>query len=188
MTEENIEVKDRIWITCKSRIYAERRFRRYDVISHLALSMLSIIVIAITLLRDLLPAEVPLDAYTVVYSVFILAASIIVFGFKFGEIATLHRECYLRLQRLHDSNENASELLQQYHDILSSYPNHSDTDYESLVIGRTFPNKKNMHSPTGTPISWSFWMLVRWAIHHLLLVILPIAVVVASIGSIFWIW
>jgi len=181
------QIKDRIWITSKSRIYAERRFRRYDVVSHIVLALLSGIVIAITLLRDVLPPAAPLDAYTVVYSVFILAASIVVFGFKFGETATLPRECYLRLQKLHDSSLPEVELTARYHDILS-YPNHSDCDYENLVIVRTFPKSENMYRPDGTPISWTFLMLLRWVVHNFLFWTVPVALLISSIGTIFWIW
>ena len=182
------QIRDRIWLTTKSRIYAERRHRRYDVVSHIVLALLSVIVIAITLLRDELPQAAPLDAYTVVYSVFILAASIVVFGFKFGETATLHRQCYLRLQQLHDSTDPDDLLVLRYHDILSSYPNHSDCDYESLVIGRTFPKSEGMSQPDGTAISWSVGMLIRWLAHQVMFWALPSALLVASIGTIFWIW
>jgi len=182
------QIKDRIWLTTKARIYSERRFRRYDVVSHIVLVLLSVIVIAITLLRDELPEAAPLDAYTVVYSVFILAASIVIFGFKFGETATLHRECYLRLQQLHDSTDACDVLVARYHDILSSYPNHSDLDYESLVIIRSFPKSQGIYRSDGTAISWTVWMLIRWSSHHLLFWALPSALLVVSIGTIFWIW
>ena len=187
--ETNIsQIRDRIWLTTKSRIYAERRYRRYDIVSHIVLALLSVIVIAITLLRDELPQAAPLDAYTVVYSVFILAASIVVFGFKFGEIATLHRECYLRLQQLHDSTDEDDALVGSYHDILSSYPNHSDCDYESLVISRTFPKSGSMSRPDGTAISWTAVMLIRWLAYQIVFWTLTIALLVASVGTIFWLW
>ena len=182
------KIKELIWITTKSRIYAERRFRSYDIASHIVLSLLSVVIISITLLSEELPQSAPLDAYTVVYSVFILAASIVVFGFKFGETATLHRECYLRLQRLHDSTDTHDKVLERYHCILSSYPNHSDCDYESLVISRTLLNSEIMSRSDGTSILWSYPMLFRWAVHHLSFWLLPCVILVTSIGSIFWIW
>lgn len=186
--DENSRIKDRIWITAKSRIYAEKRLRKYDIISHLILVLLSVIVIALTLLKGTLPQQAPLDTYTVVYSVFILAASIVVFGFRYGETATLHRECYLRLQQLHDSREPAEEIERRYHEILSSYPNHSDHDYECLVLGRTFLSAGGMSRPDGTPIKWTWGMACRWIVHEITFWGVPFVLFASSVGTIFWAW
>ena len=187
-SSEKDNIKNRIWITSKTRIYAEKRYRKYDIMSHLVLSLLSAIVISLTLFKDLLPQGAPLETYTIVYSIFILIASIVVFGFRFGETATLHRECYLQLQRLNDSKQDADELIRCYHDILSSYPNHSDMDYECLVLGRTFPNLKGLKRLDGTHIDWTFGMLFQWSLHQIIFWLLPVALIGASVGTIFWIW
>lgn len=185
---EKDNIRDRIWITAKSRIYTEKRYRQYDIMSHLVLSMLSAIVISLTLFKDILPQGAPLETYTIVYSIFILIASVVVFGFRFGETATLHRECYLQLHRLNDSKQDTAEVVRCYHDILSSYPNHSDLDYESLVLGRTFPNSKGLKRLDGTDINWTWGMLFRWCIHQITFWVFPIVLMGASIGTIFWIW
>jgi len=102
-----------------------------------------------------------LDTYTAVLSVFVFAFSIITFGFRFGETATLHRECYLRLQKLHDEKIDAEKLTSQYHEILSAYSNHNDRDYESLVIERTLLNGRKVWGKDGREINWTGSMLVK---------------------------
>ncbi|PCJ91180.1 MAG: hypothetical protein COA50_16765 [Flavobacteriaceae bacterium] len=181
------KIKGRTWITAKSRIYAENRFRRYELMSHLLLSIYSIAIIALTIFKEFLPEGAPVDAYTIVYSVLALSASIIVFGFRFGETAALHRECYLRLQELHDSHDDAAEIERNYHSILSSYPNHSDLDYARLVLSRTFPNNRNgLKRNDGTPIMWNFGMLMRWCIHQLFFWGMPILLLSTTVFPVYW--
>jgi len=181
-------IRDKIWITAKSRIQAEIRYRKYNLVTHILLCLLSIILIALTVLRGSLPLNVPIEGYTVVLSVFILAFSIVVFGFKFGETATLHRECYLCLQLLHDSREKVEELERRYHEILTAYPNHSNSDYERLVLSRTFPNKTGMSDPNGDQIKWTLLMLLKFCIYEVVFWGTPIGLVYLSVGSMFWFW
>lgn len=175
---ETETIKNRIWMTAKSRIHAEKRYRHYNIVSHIILVFLSIGVIGSTLLKGDLPPIIPLDELTILLSVFVMAATIVVFGFRFGEIATLHRECYLRLQSLLDRDETIDEFKRCYHEILGAYPNHASIDYESLVLDRTFLTKKNLKRLDGEPIDWDRRMLAKWLLHFVFLWIVPVAVVV----------
>ena len=185
---ETNNIKARIWLTSKSRMNAEARFRKYNQITHILLCLLSVILISITVLSGSLPAQVPVDAYSVVFSVFILAFSIVVFGFNFGETSVLHRECYLSLQKLYDSRDSAEEIERNYHSILSSYPNHSNLDYERLVLSKTFPQKKGMSDPNGVPISWDMWMLIKQCFHEIIIWGLSLGLLILSVGSMFLFW
>ena len=187
-TDDISKIKNRIWITAKSRIYSEKRFRRYDVASHLLLVLLSLTVITITLLDASHSSQEQIDTYTIIFSVFILVASIVVFGFRFGETAALHRECYLRLQQLYDSREKADEVERCYHEILAAYPNHTDFDYDCLVLGRTFGQDGGMSKPDGSSVSWTWGMLFRWAIHHLVFWSIPAFFLAISVALLACIW
>lgn len=115
-------IKAAIWLTCHSRMFAEKRYRSYTYISHLLLSWLALGVIAWAVVHTLQTSDALLDTYSAILSVLVFALSIIVFGFRFGETATLHRECYLRLQKLHDSESDTARLIHEYHEILGAYP------------------------------------------------------------------
>lgn len=161
-TELTNETKTAIWLTAKSRMHAEQRLRRYDRVSHILLSWLSLCVIASAVVRGSIPSTATLDIFTAVVSVFVFAFSVVVFGFRFGETAVLHRECYLRLQKLHDGDcTDQTELNRQYHEVLGGYENHSDWDYESLVLARTCFGDRKIWGRNGEEISWTMWMLIK---------------------------
>lgn len=161
------------WITSKSRMYAEKRLRLYDWVAHLLLSWLSLSVIAWSVVRSSVENGVLIDLYTAILSVFVFAFSVIVFGFKFGENAAQHRECYLRLQKLLDSGTSPDEFTQQYHEILAGYGNHGSWDYESVVLSLTLLNKREgqehaMQGKDGSSIVWSWPMLLKHLVFGLI--------------------
>ncbi|WP_430470827.1 SLATT domain-containing protein [Thalassospira lucentensis] len=138
-------LKGRIWITAKTRMQAEKRYRLYDVVSHIYLCLLSFLAICLGVFSEYIHQDFPLSEVSIVVSVFIFGASIIVFGFSFGESAVLQRECYLRLQKAEGEDEVEYEKLHNiYCDINSSYPNHSTADYEFFIVERTFWHKKSI--------------------------------------------
>jgi hypothetical protein len=160
------------WITSKSRMYAEKRLRLYDWVAHLLLSWLSLSVIAWSVVRSSVENGALIDLYSAILSVFVFAFSVIVFGFKFGEGAAQHRECYLRLQKLLDSGASSDEFTQQYHEILAGYGNHGSWDYESVVLSLTLFNKREgqeraLQGKDGSSIVWSWVMLLKHVIFGL---------------------
>lgn len=173
----NVDITEGIgaaaWITSKSRMYAEKRLRLYDWVAHLLLSWLSLSVIAWSVVRSSVENGALIDLYSAILSVFVFAFSVIVFGFKFGEGAAQHRECYLRLQKLLDSGVSSDEFTQQYHEILAGYGNHGSWDYESLVLSLTLFNKREgqeraMQGKDGSSIVWSWVMLLKHVIFGLI--------------------
>lgn len=159
------EAKNAIWLTSRSRMNSEKRFRRYEVTSHLLLSWLSLSVIAWAVVRGSVPSTAALDIYTAILSVVVFAFSVIIFGFKFGEIAGQHRECYLRLQKLHDGQvKDEEELFRQYHEVLGAYGNHSEWDFEALVLSRTLYSNREVWGRDGKKITWSWSMLAKHAL------------------------
>lgn len=160
MTADNFErIKNSIWITSHSRMVAEKRYREYDNVSSFLLSWLSLSVLAWAVVHNSAAPNVFLDTYTALISVFVFAFSIITFGFRFGETAVLHRECYLRLQKLHDSQDTEEKVISQYHEILAGYANQGDSDFNTLVIQRTLFTKREIRGGDGQPIVWTNAML-----------------------------
>lgn len=154
-----------VWLTLKSRMHAENRYKSYSLVSHLLLSYYALIMIFISIFSNNLPPYLPLTQINIALSTAILSASLIIYGFKFGETAQLHRECYLRLQRLLALVDDEKILVEKYHEIISGYPNHSTNDYDDLVIDRTLTKKGTLGNSKG-PVRWTGWMLfkkiVRW--------------------------
>lgn len=174
--EETKKIKDKIWKTSKSRMNAESRFRGYDNVSHIFLVLLSIAVIASSIFLKGESSE----SISMLLSVFVLSTSIVVFGFRFGETAVKHRECYLRLQSLLDQTPEKEKLIRSYHAILLGYPNHLPIDYERVLIdsasadetkitnweGEVIPITKLMHVKR-----WMHCFLVFWAIPVLVIIL-----------------
>ncbi|MEO0666714.1 MAG: SLATT domain-containing protein [Pseudomonadota bacterium] len=162
MVDEKIdEIRNAIWLTSRGRMHAEKRFRKYDRVAHLMLSWLSLSVIAWAVVRGSITSTAHLDIYTAILSVFVFAFSVGIFGFRFGETAALHRECYLRLQKLYDSEFEGNELKRQYYEILGGYGNHSDWDYESLILDRTLIGGRKVWGRDGEEITWTGSILVK---------------------------
>lgn len=187
-SDDGAEITNKIWLTSKARIYSEKRYRSYDHLSHLLLCLLSIIVIAITIVRSRLDLHNWIDEYTLIFAVTILAFSLVVYGFRFGEKATLHRECYLRLQRLHDCKHDIEDVARQYHEIIAAYPNHQPIDYEHLVLDRTLFNRRSLVGPDNKEIVWTFSMLAKWLVHLLIFWLIALLVPILSIYLFLLLW
>jgi len=97
----------------------------------------------VSIFSENLNANFPSQSYNIIASVFILSITLIIFGFRFGETAAQHRECYLKIQSLINSSKQKSELQEEYNKILCAYPNHSEFDYKNFIIkSRVFYGKK----------------------------------------------
>ena len=180
-------IKDRIWTTSKTRMAAESRYNNYSLITHVMLSVLSTIIVVASVLSLKWPEIDYLAEYSVVTSIFVLVFSLIVFGFKFGEKATLHRECYLRLDRIRDENSASKDLLQAYHSVLGGYPNHSNVDYTSLVVDRTLIKRKKLKSPSGEDVTWTMLMLFSFLWHRILIWFGLVFAILLFVAPLIWI-
>jgi len=167
MTADTFEqAKNSIWITSHSRMVGESRYRTYDTASSFLLSWLSLSVLAWAVVHSSQPSSPFLDTYTALLSVFVFAFSIITFGFRFGETAVLYRECYLRLEKLIACEKDEVKLVCQYHEILGAYGNHSNSDFETLVIQRTLLTGRELRGGDNKKIDWTTAMLVKYALRN----------------------
>ena len=181
-------IKNRIWLTSKIRMQAEKRYAMYDNVAHLILCVFSVTLLGLTVFSKEFSETVPVDAYAIWFSVWVIVFSVVVFGFSFGRTSILHRECYLRLQNLYDSRADVNEIERTYHDIISSYPNHSDADFDRLILNRTLFHSAELTDPRGNPLTWNWFILSKFLASQLLFWLSPLFILVVSVGSIFWLW
>jgi len=181
-------LRDKIWITCKTRMVSERRYRTYDTASHLFLTYMSVLMIAVSLFSDQIRSEIPyFDKVAIAIAVALFATTLVVSGFKFSDAANKHRECYLKLQYLDENFDTVADVAKKYNEILLNYPNHAQRDYETLVLNRTLFSSRNMKIGD-EEITWSVWMLVgkliRFAGFASLIIALPLSVTILFVTSI----
>ncbi|MCB7130127.1 MAG: SLATT domain-containing protein [Candidatus Brocadiales bacterium] len=157
-------LKDRIWITCKTRMFSEKRYRWYDLASHFFLTYMSLLIIVAFVFSNELVLAVPhFDKITITLALFVFTTSLIIYGFRFSEMANKHRDCYLKLQHLERTFDQQSDPEAAYQEILSCYPNHEQRDYEDLVLDRTFFGKRGLKIGEER-IKWTYWLLLKKAI------------------------
>jgi hypothetical protein len=138
-------VDDRIWITSRVRMIAERKAIRNQNVSYLSVTYYSLFTVILSifskyyLLTYSLLEEINLSA-----SVIVLVASLVAGGFRFESRANVFRECYLKLQKLQGKTVCTDERLSQYLEILDIYPNHSNKDYYDLIINHTYWEGKKL--------------------------------------------
>lgn len=166
-----------IWFTEKSRIFAERRYRSYEKISHFLISYysLSIIVISIWDTRGIeLFGDSGLTLISM--SVVVFGLSILMYSQSFGAIADKHRECYLRLHKL-NLIEDEKEKENKYYDILDFYPNHLSSDYDSFVIEQKIKRNKTLYDSKKEEIIVTRKLLFVYYLHKSLNIFLGVVFV-----------
>lgn len=177
----NSKLNDKIWLTSKSRKRAEERCRTYERHWSFVLVLGSFLLSGIALFDDRFPLNTPTQQLSISLSILLIFTSMVIAGFKFGELAAMHRQCYLRLDKLAASASPDDERSLEYHSILEGYPNHSPLDYHKLVIDETFLTGKKLFNPDGSKLTWSFVMLLNVVRHYLMLLVLPGTLIVLLI-------
>ena len=146
----------RIWLTYKTRIISEKRFKSYALVSHLALTWYAFLSIVFSIFQiniaKTLGAEGATQASLVV-SVLTFGLSLIIYGFRFEEYAGVHRDCYLRMQNVYQSNDSDSVKLDKYRKLLDHYPNHSTRDYQKFLLSG-WKSQKPITGTDGLPIKF----------------------------------
>jgi len=156
-----------IWITSRTRMQAHSRYLGYDLLSHVVLTSYSVILLAFSVFSDhLLATKIGpyLTEVSIVLSLSVLCASLVIWGLKFGKTADQHRDCYLALQKLYEDQERREEN-SAYHKILEQYPNHSTFDYEAMLYKQVWSHGKTVEDREGAiafgNFRWLKFLLVR---------------------------
>ncbi|TCA03821.1 SLATT domain-containing protein [Rhizobium leguminosarum bv. viciae] len=164
-------VDDRIWITSRVRMIAERKAIRNQNVSYISVTYYSLFTVILSVFSKFYVLTYPLlEEINLSASVVVLVASLVAGGFRFETRANIFRECYLKLQKLQSKNITEEERLAEYLDILEIYPNHSDRDYYDLIVNHTYweGKKLNMGETSLIPTSY-MWLsyIVRHTFYYL---------------------
>lgn len=157
MEEQLNKVLNRIWITERCHMKAEKRSRFLELYFHIVLALFALASIGISVLNHT-NIDAIKESILTFTSITTLCLSLLIFGFKFGEAAANHRSCYLALQRLRASKkEDHISLEKDYIDVLGHYPNHTNGDYMRLAVNNILEPVQELESPPGKKV-----MLGRW--------------------------
>ncbi|MGA1856509.1 SLATT domain-containing protein [Azospirillum sp. 11R-A] len=169
----NDTIADNIWITAKTRMFTEARYRSYNLLANVWITTCSLLLIFFSLFTDEISAVIHhADRLNIALSIAVLALSLVLSGFRFLETAAQHRECYIKLQALYETRGCNQNLAKEYNAILDAYPNHDDQDYDNLVIDRAIFRDKPITDPkTKEPIKPTTYMIVRKSIRTAILLI-----------------
>lgn len=134
---------ERIYITYKARIVAESRMLRLAFWSQVLVAWYSIAIIVVSL-ADISTVYKVTDGgvATTSLSILVLTASVFFYSQRFEIRAAGFRECYLKLRELYDSDESPEIVLKKYHDVLNAFENHSNFDYDSVLLASRVSKKK----------------------------------------------
>ncbi len=149
------ELSDKIWITERSRIRAESRSKLNDLVAHLVTIWYSFWLIVWSLFQEPIKNSVKYyDQINTTFSVALLAMTLTLYGFKFGQRAEAYKKCYHQLQRLRgmlNSLNDVEKIYKEYIDTLEASPNHTNFDYQRLLFEQYW-KKMPLKSPgTDTP-------------------------------------
>ncbi|WP_300013580.1 SLATT domain-containing protein [uncultured Roseobacter sp.] len=157
MEEEIKIVQNRIWITERCHMKAEKRSRFLELYFHIVLASFALATIGISVLNHS-NVDAIKDSILSFASITTLCLSLLIFGFKFGETAAHHRSCYLALQKLRATkHEDHLALERAFIEVLGHYPNHTYGDYMRLAISNIWGSTQELESPPGKKVELGRW-------------------------------
>lgn len=151
-----MRIKKTIWLTSKSRMNSEVRLKRYDLYANILIIIYSFTLICVSISRSIDGESAGNnlnDFQQVILSVGVFTLSVIIYFADFRGKAASFRECYLRLDKLKDTETSETKLIQGYHEILHGYPNHDDIDYSKLIIGNPMDTGHKIKDANDSPIT-----------------------------------
>jgi hypothetical protein len=179
-------VDDRIWITSRARMIAERKAIRNQNISHLSVTYYSLFTVVLSVFSQFYVQAYPLlEQINLSASVIVLVASLVAGGFRFESRANIFRECYLKLQKLESKNITDEEKIREYTEILDIYPNHSEKDYYDLIVNHTYWEGKKLNIGD-KPLTTTKYICLSYIFRHALYY--ASAVLLFSLPLAFLVW
>ena len=169
-------MKDKIWLTGRIRIEAERRLLRISFHSRVLLLWYSAFGVGVAIFNLIIGIDAPMQSVSwLIYSALILAASALVQGFRVGERAEMIKQCYVQLQELSSdlglgrvSEEDAAT---RYIRILASYENHKTSDYYAARC-LDYLNAKDKTAVVEIAPTYPVWIAFFWVAFLRLLAII----------------
>lgn len=144
---------------------AERRNRFLEIYFHLLLAFYAIAGIGNSIIGSATGSQVN-GAILLYVSILTLSISLIIFGFKFGELAAQHRTCYLTLQRILEPNF-AGDLNEKYISTIENLPNHQQIDFLRLAIQDPFSRTQILKKPDNTPYTFTRLQLLSYMLRRI---------------------
>ena len=146
-------LRDRIWLTSKTRMTSERRCRTISHVLNVTVAWYSLLLILVSIDQLVTGVSPRASAVSVIFSVSVFTLSLVIPALNFSGAAGQFRGCYLNLDRLLAEEVSDSELARRYHDTLSHYPNHLEFDHDTMIVssalrGRSLTNAAGELKPT----------------------------------------
>ena len=163
MEDELSRIQNRIWITERCHMKAEKRSRFLELYFHIVLASFALASIGVSVLNhdNINTLKESILSFT---SIITLCLSLLIFGFKFGEAAANHRTCYLALQNLRATkHEDHLSKEKAFIEILGHYPNHTYGDYMRLAVSNIWRPVQDLESPPGKKVVLNRWERLVYA-------------------------
>jgi hypothetical protein len=146
-------LKDKIWLTSKTRMTSERRCQNISHVLNITVAWYSLLLILVSIEQLVKGMSASASALSVIFSVSVFTLSLVIPAVNFSGAAEQFRSCYLNLDRLLTEEISDSELARRYHDTLSHYPNHLEFDHDTMIVssalrGRRLENADGDLKPT----------------------------------------
>lgn len=154
---------------------AEKRSRFLELYFHIVLALFALSSICISVVGGTQNVRIN-DGILSFASITTLCLSLLIFGFRFGETAANHRSCYLALQKLRASDEQAIQKQEEaYIEVLGHYPNHTTGDYMRLAVNDIFNAEQSLKSPNGQAVRLGRWRrlsyVASWLTARLMIIV-----------------
>ena len=157
--------KEKIYLTYKTRITSEARIRLTATLLNILVSWYSFCLIVISLIDVTENYHIAYANILIIsLSVGIFGLSLFIYGEKYFERASQFRECYLKLQKLYNSDLDQGKMMSGYADILAQYENQSDNDYDYMVFDAWW-RRQSLRNATG-PIEMSWAVAIKVAVQR----------------------
>lgn len=181
------DIKDRIWITSRVRMISEKKCKNNQNISYLSITYYSIFIILITVFSDhYIGTYSALDQINLSATVVVLVASLVAAGFRFESAAAVFRDCYLKLQALHDDHQISEEdRNKEYRRLMLEYPNHSSSDYYDFLVTHNLLEWKTLKQ-SGQPVLCSPYMVATFVLRKLFFYSFVATLLLAPIAFLAW--
>lgn len=182
MSDQRIEIKNRIWWTIKSRIMAEKRFINYDWHGQFVLLYYSFIGILASAVTMVLGDHNKYSGILwLMFSVFMLCIVTFLNAMNFKQKADIMRKSYIELKKVHESTAEENILSSEYTKVLELYSdNHETIDYR-MAISESFYHKDDITKELTPEIKCAIKRYKIWKFLILSLIyILPIAIFILS--------
>ena len=159
-------LSDKIWVTRKARIYAEKRLLKKAVLSQILMIVYSALLVFFSI-SNLISENKSFDMLSIFGSIAVLLASVLLASQRYTERSMAMRNCYIQLDVLctkviqFEKNNDTDMLLNcesEYSSILANIENHTDYDY--LCLRYSLRNNSNTTLP---PFRWLDHVKLIWA-------------------------